>query len=61
METNVTLFLAAGLFLGWAAVASADTLELNKVCGRVQGAQKAGRYVGQSSLDLRLTELAVGA
>jgi len=32
-----------------------------KVYGRVEGAQKAGRYAGQSSLDLRLTELAVGA
>jgi hypothetical protein len=31
-----------------------------KVYGRVQSAQQAGRYVGQSSLDLRLSELAVG-
>jgi hypothetical protein len=32
-----------------------------KVYGRVQSAQQAGRYAGQSKLDLRLSELAVGA
>ena len=31
-----------------------------KAYGRVQSAQQAGRYAGQSTLDLRLTELAVG-
>jgi hypothetical protein len=32
-----------------------------RIYGRVEDAQKAGRFVGQSTLDLRLTELAVGA
>jgi hypothetical protein len=31
-----------------------------KVYGRIQSAQQAGRYKGQSKLDLRLTEVAVG-
>lgn len=31
-----------------------------KVYGRVEGAQQARRYAGKSSLDLRLTDLAVG-
>jgi hypothetical protein len=32
----------------------------SKVYGRVQSSQQARRYAGQSALDLRLTELAVG-
>jgi len=32
----------------------------SKVYGRVQGSQQAGRYAGQSTLDLRLAELTVG-
>lgn len=31
-----------------------------KIYGRVENAQRAGRYAGKSSLDIRLTELAVG-
>ena len=31
-----------------------------KVYGRVQSAKQAGRYAGQSALDLRLTEIALG-
>ena len=52
-----TTTLETDLVAGGVMVAKAGT----KVYGRVEGAQKAGRYAGQSSLDLRLTELAVGA
>ena len=31
-----------------------------KIYGRVQTAQQAGRFAGQSALDLRLTEIALG-
>jgi hypothetical protein len=48
--------LESDLVVNGAAVAKAGT----KVYGRVQSAQQAGRYAGQSALDLRLTELAVG-
>jgi hypothetical protein len=52
-----TSTLETDLVAGGIMVAKAGT----KVYGRVEGAQQAGRYAGQSSLDLRLTELAVGA
>ncbi len=52
-----TTTLETDLTAGGVIVAKAGT----KVYGRVEGAQKAGRYAGQSSLDLRLTELAAGA
>jgi hypothetical protein len=32
----------------------------SKIYGRVENATKAGRYVGKSSLDLRLTEITIG-
>ena len=48
--------LESDLVVNGAAVAKAGS----KVYGRVQSAQQARRYTGQSSLDLRLTELAVG-
>jgi hypothetical protein len=32
----------------------------SKIYGRVENVQKAGRFVGQSSLDLRLTEITIG-
>jgi hypothetical protein len=51
-----TTTLETDLVAGGVMVAKAGT----KVYGRVEGAQKAGRYAGQSSLDLRLTELAAG-
>ncbi len=51
-----TATLETDLVAGGVMVAKAGT----KVYGRVQAAQKAGRLVGQSSLDLRLAELAVG-
>ena len=51
-----TTTLETDLVAGGKMVAKAGT----RIYGRVQGAQKAGRYAGQSSLDLRLTELAVG-
>ena len=51
-----TTTLETDLVAGGVMVAKAGT----KIYGRVQGAQKAGRYAGQSSLDLRLTELAAG-
>ena len=51
-----TTTLETDLVVGGIMVAKAGT----KVYGRVQGAQQAGRFAGQSSLDLRLTELTVG-
>jgi len=51
-----TTTLETDLAVNNVVVAKAGT----KVYGRVQGAQQAGRYAGQSKLDLRLTELAAG-
>lgn len=51
-----TTTLETDLVVGGVMVAKAGT----KVYGRIEGAQKAGRFAGQSSLDLRLTELTVG-
>lgn len=51
-----TTTLETDLAVNGVVVAKAGT----KVYGRVQGAQQAGRFAGQSKLDLRLTELAVG-
>ena len=51
-----TTTLETDLVAGGAIVAKAGT----KVYGRVESAQGAGRYAGQSSLDLRLSELTVG-
>jgi hypothetical protein len=51
-----TTTLETDLVAGGVMVAKAGT----KVYGRIQGAQQAGRYAGQSALDLRLTELAAG-
>ena len=52
-----TTTLESDLVVNGKTVAKAGT----KVYGRVENAQKAGRYVGQSSLDIRLTELTTGA
>src|SRR5262245_8398565 len=51
-----TTTLESDLAVNGTVVAKAGT----KVYGRVQSAQQAGRLAGQSSLDLRLTEIAVG-
>ena len=51
-----TTTLETDLVANGVMVAKAGT----KVYGRVEGAQQAGRYAGQSSLDLRLAELAIG-
>ncbi len=51
-----TTTLESDLIVSGRLVAKAGT----RVYGRVENAQRAGRYVGQSSLDLRLTELTVG-
>ena len=48
--------LESDLVVNGAVAAKAGT----KAYGRLQKAQQAGRYAGQSALDLRLTELAVG-
>jgi hypothetical protein len=48
--------LESDLVVNGAVVAKAGT----KAYGRLQSAQQARRYTGQSTLDLRLTELAVG-
>jgi hypothetical protein len=48
--------LESDLAVNGAVVAKAGT----KVYGRIQSADQARRYTGQSTLDLRLTELAVG-
>lgn len=52
-----TATLETDLVVSGRMVARAGT----KVYGRVQSAQQAGRYAGQSALDLRLSELAVGS
>jgi hypothetical protein len=51
-----TTTLETDLAVNGVVVAKAGT----KVYGRVQSAQKARRYAGQSNLDLRLTEIAIG-
>jgi len=51
-----TTTLETDLVVGGVMVAKAGS----KVYGRVEGAEKAGRYAGQSLLDLRLAELAIG-
>jgi phage-related tail protein len=51
-----TTVLETDLVVNGTMVAKAGT----KVYGRVQSAKQAGRYAGQSSLDLRLSEMAVG-
>jgi hypothetical protein len=51
-----TTTLETDLAVNGAVVAKAGT----KVYGRIQSAQQARRYTGQSALDLRLTEVAVG-
>jgi hypothetical protein len=51
-----TATLDADLTVNGTIVAKSGT----KVYGRVQSANQAGRYAGQSKLDLQLTELAVG-
>lgn len=51
-----TTTLETDLVVGGVMVAKAGT----KVYGRVQAAQSAGRYAGQSKLDLRLADLTVG-
>ena len=52
-----TTTLENDLIVNGTMVAKAGT----RIYGRVENAQKAGRFVGQSSLDLRLTELTAGA
>jgi len=51
-----TTTLETDLVVNGVTAAKAGT----KIYGRVQGVQQAGRLVGQSSLDLRLTEIALG-
>jgi hypothetical protein len=51
-----TATLETDLAVNGTLVAKAGT----KVYGRIESAQQARRYAGQSALDLRLTELAVG-
>ena len=51
-----TATLDADLTVSGVAAAKTGT----KVYGRVQSAKQAGRFAGQSKLDLQLTELAVG-
>jgi len=51
-----TTTLEADLAVNGVVVAKAGT----KVYGRVQSAKQAGRYAGQSKLDLQLTEIALG-
>ena len=52
-----TTTLESDLIINGQMVAKAGT----KIYGRVEGAQKAGRYARKSSLDLRLTELSRGS
>jgi hypothetical protein len=52
-----TTTLETDLVVGGQMVAKAGT----RIYGRVENAQKAGRFAGQSTLDLRLTEISVGA
>ena len=51
-----TTVLETDLVVNGAMVAKAGT----KVYGRVQSSQQAGRFAGQSTLDLRLSEITVG-
>ena len=51
-----TTTLEADLAVNGVVVARAGT----KVYGRIQSAEQARRYAGQSTLDLRLTEIALG-
>lgn len=51
-----TTTLESDLVVNGMMVAKAGT----KVYGRVQSAQQAGRFAGQSALDLRLSEMAIG-
>jgi hypothetical protein len=51
-----TTTLESDLVVNGAVVAKAGT----KVYGRIESSQQARRYTGQSALDLRLTEVAVG-
>lgn len=51
-----TTTLETDLAVNGVVVAKAGT----KVYGRIQSVQQAGRFAGQSKLDLRLTEVAVG-
>lgn len=51
-----TTTLETDLAMSGVVVAKAGT----KIYGRVQGAQQAGRFAGQSTLDLRLTEISMG-
>ena len=51
-----TTTLETDLMVGGVIVAKAGT----RIYGRIEAAQKAGRFAGQSKLDLRLTELAAG-
>jgi hypothetical protein len=51
-----TTTLETDLVLQGQTVAKAGT----RIYGRVENAERAGRYRGKSSLDLRLTELTVG-
>jgi hypothetical protein len=51
-----TTTLEADLVVNGLMVAKAGT----KVYGRVQSAKQAGRFAGQSTLDLRLSEMAIG-
>jgi hypothetical protein len=52
-----TTTLEADLVVNGTMVAKAGT----KVYGRVQSAKQAGRFAGQSTLDLRLSEVSLGA
>jgi hypothetical protein len=52
-----TTTLESDLTAGGVVVAKAGT----KVYGRVQNAQQARRFTGQSKLDLRLSEIAIGS
>lgn len=51
-----TTTLESDLVVNGLVAAKAGT----KIYGRIQGAQQAGRLAGQSTLDLRLTEIAAG-
>ncbi len=51
-----TTMLETDLVVNGTTVAKSGT----KVYGRVQNAQQAGRYAGQSTLDLRLSEISIG-
>jgi hypothetical protein len=51
-----TTTLEGDLVVGGQLVAKSGT----RIYGRVENAEKAGRFAGKSSLDLRLTELSLG-